>query len=150
MRRFFILLSAAVGAWALPAGAQDVVDCSPRPLQQDSKNVVVTFHADRGNQGLKGLAASVPVYAHTGVITAGSDEWSHAPAWLDNSPKYKLKYVAPDTYTLDIGTIAAYYGITDAKEPVRLYNLQGYEIKNPVPGTLYIRVQGDNVRKVIY
>lgn len=119
MRRFFILLSAAAVARALPAGAQDVVDCSPRPLQQDSKDVVVTFHADRGNQGLKGLAASVPVYAHTGVITAGSDEWSHAPAWLDNSPKYKLKYVAPNTYTLDIGTIAAYYGITDANEQVR-------------------------------
>ena len=40
---------------------------SPNPLQEDSQNVVIYFHADQGNKGMINLPASTGVYAHTGV-----------------------------------------------------------------------------------
>lgn len=36
----------------------------------------------------------------------------------------------------------------DSDAPVRYYNLQGVEIKNPAPG-VYIRVQGSRSSKVV-
>ncbi len=113
MRNLYFSILALLGAvmMAVPARGQSVVECSPAPLQQDSKDVVVTFYANRGNQGLMGLPASTAVYAHTGVILEGSSEWAYAPAWLTNTAKYKLTYVAPNTYTLNIGTLAEYYGL---------------------------------------
>ncbi len=46
-----------------------VVTTEPSPLQEDSQNVVVYFHADQGNMGLKDQPASTALYAHTGVST---------------------------------------------------------------------------------
>lgn len=121
MRNLYFSILALLGAVfaAAPVQAQSVVECSPAPLQQDSKDVVITFYADRGNQGLKGLSASTPVYAHTGVIVEGSNEWAYAPTWLTNTPKYQLTYVSPNTYTLNIGSISEYYGITNPNEVVK-------------------------------
>jgi len=39
--------------------------------------------------------------------------------------------------------------ISDTDAPVRYFNLQGIETANPVPGNIYIRVQGKNVTKTI-
>ncbi|MCM1452508.1 MAG: alpha-amylase family glycosyl hydrolase [Clostridium sp.] len=101
-----------------PAAAQ-IITSSPSPLQTNSTGVTITFHADQGNKGLMGLDASTPVYAHTGVITNKSNGgWAYAPTWLDNAAKYKMQYVAANTYTLTIGDINTYYGITDASEVV--------------------------------
>ena len=105
---------------AMTAATAQVVTSSPTPLQTNSTGVVITFHADQGNKGLMGLDASTPVYAHTGVITDKSDcQWAYASGWLDNAPKYKLNYVGTNTWTLTIGDINTYYGITDASETVR-------------------------------
>lgn len=98
------------------AGAGQIVTTQPAIVQTDSRDIVITFHAAEGNGALKGLAPDVAVYAHTGVILKGSADWKHAPAWLDNAAKYKLTYVAPDTYTLEIPSIDSYYGIS-ASEP---------------------------------
>lgn len=37
----------------------------------------------------------------------------------------------------------------DDDTPARYYNLQGIEVKNPVPGQIYIRVKGNSTTKVI-
>lgn len=61
-------------AFGLPlAASAQVVTTSPAIVQTDSKNIVITFHADQGNKGLMGATSSTKVYAHTGVITDKSD-----------------------------------------------------------------------------
>lgn len=119
MKKIYSLLTVIMMALGLNA---QIVTTSPSPLQENSPNVVLTFHAEMGTGGLKGLAPTVAVYAHIGVITnkstSGSD-WKYAPTWLDNSAKYKCTYVAPNTYTLNIGDIRTYFGITDASERVQ-------------------------------
>lgn len=99
-----------------------VVTTSPEIVTTASAPVVVTFHADEGSRGLAGLAPSAAVYAHTGVILAGESGWQKAPQWLDNAPKYRLTYKAPDTWTLTIPSIAEYYGLT-AEEAARVEKL---------------------------
>ena len=106
------LLAVALGATA--ASAQ--VTTSPTFVQEDSQNVTIYFHADQGNRGLANLPASTPVYAHTGVLLStakDSSDWSYAPTWCDNNPKYLLTYVSENLYSLYIGDIRTYYGITD-------------------------------------
>lgn len=96
--------------------AAQIVTTSPSPVQSDSRNIIITFHADQGNRGLAGVGPAEKVYAHTGVITnksASPTDWQYAPAWLDNSAKYEMKYVATDTWQLSIPDIRSYYGITD-------------------------------------
>lgn len=118
MKKLYSLLSALLLAFT--AATAQIVTSSPSPLQVNSTGIVITFHADQGNKGLMGLDASTPVYAHTGVITdKSSGQWAYAPGWLDNAPKYKLTYVTTNTWTLDIGEINTYYGITDPSETVQ-------------------------------
>ena len=93
-----------------------VVTTEPSPVQTDSKNIVVTFHANEGNKGLMGVSSSTKVYAHTGVITNTSKndtDWQYAPTWGNNTSKYEMTWVATDTWTLTIPDINTYYGITD-------------------------------------
>lgn len=111
-----LLLAGAAFLWCASASAQ-VVTTEPAILQTDSKNIVITYHADQGNKALANLPASEKVYAHTGCITnqsTGPSDWKYTPKkWGDNDAKYELTYVAPNTYTLNIGEINTYYGITD-------------------------------------
>ena len=95
-----------------------IVTSEPSPLQQNSENVVIYYHADQGNKKLINQPASSPIYAHTGVITnkstSGSD-WKHAPNWKDNSAKYKLEYVSTNLWKLNIGNIADYYQLEEGE-----------------------------------
>ncbi len=118
MKHLYLLMTMLISmGWG--AYAQQIVKSSPSPLQENSENVVITFYADQGNKGLMGLTASTPIYAHTGVITNLSNGgWAYAPSWLDNSEKYKLEYVDTNTWTLNIGDIRTYYGITNEDEIV--------------------------------
>ena len=119
MKKIYMLLFLAICFAGAKGWCQQIVTSTPSPLQENSENVVITFHADQGNKGLMGLTASTPVYAHAGVITNLSDgNWKYAPAWLDNSPKYQLTYVSANTWELNIGDIRTYYGITDPNETV--------------------------------
>lgn len=113
MKHFYILIAAALSMADAPA---QVVTTQPAIVQTDSRNIVITFRADRGNRGLAGIGSNQKIYAHTGVITntsASDTDWQYAPAWGDNAAKYQMTYVAPDTWTLDIGDISTFYGITD-------------------------------------
>ncbi|MCM1005954.1 MAG: alpha-amylase family glycosyl hydrolase [Prevotella sp.] len=114
----FLALACVFGA-----RAADVVTSDPSPLQQTSKDVVVYFHADLGNKGLTGQPASAQIYAHTGVITnlsTSNSDWKYAPAWGDNSAKYKLEYVSPDLWKLNIGDIRTYYGVKEGETVQKL------------------------------
>lgn len=112
MKHFYSLLLACV----LPTAAFcQTVTTEPAIVQRSSRDITVTFHANRGNRGLMGVAASTPVYAHTGVILEGSDQWQNAPSWGDNDEKYRMTYAGTDTWTLTIPSIQTYYGLTDAQ-----------------------------------
>lgn len=116
------LMPLLLGLWALAASGQ-IVTTRPAIVQTDSKNIVITYHADEGNKGLAGLASSAKVYAHTGVITSessGPSDWKHAPTWLDNSAKYEMTYAGPDTWTLTIPDIKSYYGLSDGETVEKL------------------------------
>ncbi len=122
MKRFFSFF-AMLSMFCLLASAQ-IVTTSPVLIQDQSKNVTLTYHADSplGNGGLKGLTAATPVYAHIGVITTKSintSDWKYGPTkWGDNAEKYKLTYVSANTYTLALGDMRTYFGITDPNEKI--------------------------------
>lgn len=121
MKKICILLLAMIACMA--SGVAQIVTTSPEILQESSKNVVLTYHAEQGNGGLKGLPSSTAVYAHIGVITTkstGAADWKYVVAdWGTNVDKAKMTYVSPNTYSLNIGDIRSYFGITDANERVK-------------------------------
>ncbi len=94
-------------------GLSAQVTSEPSPLQEDSKDVKIFFHADQGNKGLMGLPATTKIYAHTGACLSNGENWVNAPTWGDNSDKYLLTYVSENLWQLYIGDIREYYGITD-------------------------------------
>lgn len=97
------------------------VTSQPTPLQEDSQDVTVFFHADQGNRGLEGVTPPTKIYAHTGVITNKStsqSDWKYAPSWGDNNDKYELEYVSANLWKLYIGDIRTYYGVTDPAETI--------------------------------
>ena len=129
MKRFCFALLAVFAA--LFAGAQ-VVTTTPVILQEGSQGVVLTSHADSpmGNKCLENLSTNFDVYAHIGVITNKSTsdgDWKYVVApWPNggnqqqaNIAKNRLTRTAPNTYTLQIGDIRTYFGITSAAETVK-------------------------------
>lgn len=115
MLKIYLLAAVALLAGALGMNAQ-VVTTEPSPLQEDSQNVVIYFHADQGNMGLKDQPASTALYAHTGVSTIDDNgkvsDWQYVPAaWNTNLPKCKLEYVSANLWKLNIGDIRTFYGV---------------------------------------
>ncbi len=120
MKKILFVLVAIISATA--SSMAQIVTTSPAILQESSRNVVLTYHADQGNKGLINLTSDTGVYAHIGVITSSSSDssdWKYDPTWGDNSAKYKLSYVSANTWSLNIGDIRTYFGITDATETVK-------------------------------
>ncbi|MDE6704125.1 MAG: hypothetical protein K2K00_10695 [Muribaculaceae bacterium] len=129
MKRFLLFVAAIVALLPFAATAQ-IVTTTPAILQETSNGVVLTYHAASplGNGKLAGLPESTQIYAHIGVIMRGSSEWTHvvtpwpasdgSNADYANTPKNHLTRTAPDTYTLNIGDIRSYFGITDPAEQV--------------------------------
>ncbi len=99
--------------------ANSVVESRP-VVPTISDSIVIVFHADRGNQGLKDNSGDI--WAHTGVITSASasgSDWKYVAAdWSVNLDKCKLTYVETNTYELVIGNIYRFYGITDSAETI--------------------------------
>ncbi len=116
MLKTYLMTLLLVAACCLGLKAQ--VTSEPTPLQEDSQGVTIFFHADQGNKGLMGLNGSTKIYAHTGVLINGGNEWKYTPRWLDNSSKYELVYVSENLWKLYIGDIREYYGITNPEEKV--------------------------------
>lgn len=101
-----------------------VVTSEPTPLLNDSKNVVIYFHANEGDKGLMNTSSSTAIYAHTGVCVISADgksqDWKYAPAWLTNTAKYKLEYVSANLWKLNIGDLRQYYGVAADETITRL------------------------------
>lgn len=111
MKRLLITLFAVI---TFVAASAQIVTSNPPLLSQSSSGIVLTYHPDApgSNKVLADLPAGTDIYAHIGLITdksTGTSDWKFAPTWLDNSAKYKLKYVGPNTYELAIGTFASYF-----------------------------------------
>lgn len=114
MKKLYILLFCVLSV-VFGIDAQ-VVTSTPSPLQEDSENVVIYFHADQGNKGLIDQPESTAIYAHTGVTIIGTDgkpaDWQYVQAqWSQNIPKCQLQYVSPNLWKLEIGNIRTYYGV---------------------------------------
>ncbi|MDD2961131.1 MAG: alpha-amylase family glycosyl hydrolase [Muribaculaceae bacterium] len=117
MRKLITLLFLLVSLCAMSLKAE-LITSTPAIIQQNSTGIVIKFKASEGNAGLRGTTTC---YAHTGVITnksASDSDWQYAPTWGDNSDKYKLKLTGTNTWSLTIGDIRSYYGITDPTEKV--------------------------------
>lgn len=55
------------------------------------------------------------------------------------------------TFKLTVSNVSGIDGMTiDDNLTVRYFNLQGIEIKNPVPGTVCVKVTGTEVEKIVY
>ena len=123
MKSLYITLLALLAA-TFGINAQ-VVTSTPSPLQEDSENVVIYFHADQGNRGLANQPASASLYAHTGVTVVGADgktaDWQHVVAeWNTNLPKCKLQYVSDNLWKLEIGNIRTFYNVPAEEKITRL------------------------------
>ena len=67
------------------------------------------------------MANVTECYAHAGVVTTKSNGgWTHAPSWLDNSPKYKMSKEG-NLWKLEItGGLKEYYGLKDDEVVTKL------------------------------
>lgn len=131
INRLTSLLILLMAGWAAGEASAQIVTSSPAPLMEDSQDVVIYYHADasEGSYGLYGLDPSEKVYAHIGVITdksASSSDWKYVnmswPAYASdpsaNLSTNELTWISANTYSLYIGDIRSYFGITDADEHV--------------------------------
>ena len=123
MRLFlrFIFICVLLSVSASVTG--QVVTTTPAVITNDTKEIVITFHADGGNKGIMGVPASTGVYAHTGVITNKSNgSWKYNTQWGDNSAKYKLTYVSPNTWSLTIKDIRHFCAYISRQLPCGIYS----------------------------
>jgi len=108
---------------SLAANAQVVTTDPVFPVA--SGQVVITFHADKGDMGMKDYTGD-DVYAHTGVITNVSSEWRYVVSgtWSTTVPppdKVKLTRVGDNTYTLTISpSIRAFYGVPESETILKM------------------------------
>jgi hypothetical protein len=115
--------------------------------------VKIIFDASQGSAGLKDYSGDV--YAHTGVITdqsTGGSDWKYAPAWGDNSEKYKLAKVSANIYELTISPdIISYYDVPSGEKILRMAfvfrsgaykpgTTQYYEGKTSAGGDIFVDV----------
>ena len=124
MKRISLFIAAIVALLPLTGRAQ-IVTTTPAILQESSTGVVLTYHAASplGNGKLANQPESTQIYAHIGVIMQGSSEWSNvitpwpasdgSNADSANTTKNHLTRTADNTYTLNIGDLRTYFGISD-------------------------------------
>ncbi len=107
--------------WSLAVSSQ-VITTDP-VFTLASAPVVITFHADAGDMGMKDYTGD-DVYAHTGVITnlsSSQSDWKYVVSgtWSTTVPppdKVKLTRVDANTYTLTISpSIRAFYGVPESE-----------------------------------
>lgn len=119
MKRHLYLLLLTLFA-TLGAKAQ-MFTTSPSPLQNSSKDVVITFKDSKSDSKSQGklMTLTTDLYAHIGVYTTASpSEWKNAPKWGTNTDKYKFKYISTNTWKLTIGDLRKYFNITDPAERI--------------------------------
>lgn len=125
-----VFILAAAAAWMSLSASAAIVTTSPAILQEASRDVVITYNAadQKGNMVLADLPESTQVYAHIGVMTNLDSNWAYTVTpWPErdgsnadaaNTSKNHLTRIADNTYTLTIGDIRSYFGITNPDEHV--------------------------------
>lgn len=119
MKKHLYLLLLALFA-TIGAKAQ-MFTTSPSPLQNSSKDVVITFKDSKSDSKSQGklMTLTTDLYAHIGVYTTASpSEWKNAPKWGTNTAKYTFKYISANTWKLTIGDLRQYFNITDPAERI--------------------------------
>ncbi|MFZ2341339.1 MAG: alpha-amylase family glycosyl hydrolase [Bacteroidales bacterium] len=115
------VLAIIIAGWNLNISAQVITTEPVFPV--DSDPVVITFHADRGDMGLKDYTGD-DVYAYTGVITDQSDgAWAYVlqSSWTDFVPKAKLTKISANAYTLAITpSVREYYGVPAGEKILKM------------------------------
>jgi hypothetical protein len=123
MKRKLATLILILGGWNLASYAQVVTADPVFPVASGS--VVITFHADQGDMGLKDYSGTSKIYAHTGVITdksTGGSDWKYVIAdWGVFVPEARLTQTGTNTYTLNITpSIREYYGVPAGEKILKL------------------------------
>jgi 1,4-alpha-glucan branching enzyme len=102
-----------------------IITSTPEFITQSAGGVIdLIYDATKGTAGLKDYVGADGVYAHAGVITTastGGSDWKHAPAWGDNSAKYKLASLGNNKWKLSITPdMTTYYGLTAGEKVTKL------------------------------
>lgn len=119
MKKILSILAAIIVLCTFKSSAA-MFEASPRPVQQSSQNIVITFNAlESGVDALKGL--STDLYAHIGVYTTKApNSWSHVTTtWGTNTAENTFKRVEANKFQLTLpGSLRSYFGVTDASEEI--------------------------------
>ncbi|MDD2799159.1 MAG: alpha-amylase family glycosyl hydrolase [Bacteroidales bacterium] len=114
---FLLFIALSASAWA------QITTSTPQFITQSAGAIDIIYDASLGTAGLKNYAGT-DVYAHAGVITTASTsntDWKHAPAWLDNSAKYKLTSLGNNKWKFSITpSIDVFYGLTSGEKVTKL------------------------------
>lgn len=89
-------------------------------LPTDADQTTITFDATKGNAAF--LNYSGDIYAHTGVLVEGSDQWTSViGTWGNNTTQPKLTKTGTNTYTLTLSpSIRAFYNVPADKKITKL------------------------------
>ena len=111
-RSIFTLLSLTftVVLWS------QIVTSNPVFVTKDYTGTIeIIYDATKGTAGLKDYVGTDGVFAHVGVITnlsTSNSDWKHAPAWGDNSEKYRLTSLGNNLWKLTIApNMATYFNL---------------------------------------
>jgi len=123
MKTKLAILILILAGWNLASHAQVVTADPVFPVA--SGPVVITFHADQGDMGLKDYTGTSKIYAHTGVITdqsANDKDWKYVIAdWGVFVPEARLTQTGTNTYTLSITpSIREYYGVPAGEKILKM------------------------------
>lgn len=115
MRKALLILGLILGAMYV---SSQVITTDPS-FPTDGEEVVITFYADQGDQGLENFAQDI--WAHTGVITelsTGPTNWKYVKTeWAENTDETKLVKIDDNTYQLTITPSAReYYGVPEGEK----------------------------------
>ena len=115
MRKIYLMM--LLGLLSFMQIFAQIITTSPAIITKDyTGEISIIYDAAMGTAGLKDYAGSDGIYAHTGVITDKSTsdtDWKSAPAWGDNSSKYRLTAQGNNKYKLVITpNMTGYYNLT--------------------------------------
>ncbi len=105
-------------ALMLPVMAVGQITTNPA-LPVESQSVTIQF--DSSKESRLGYSTS-DLYAHTGVIIEGNNDWQHViGSWGNNTTQPKLTYIGDGIYELEITPdIRSFYGVPEEEKVLQL------------------------------
>jgi len=115
MKKLYLLYLAAL---FIPASLYGQITTEPQ-LPVASQKVTITF--DSSKESRLGFYTG-DLYAHTGVIIEGSNDWKHViGAWGNNTQQPKLTHTGNGIYTLEITPdINSFYKVTQGEKVLKM------------------------------